>query len=622
MSGVPPAPPPPPGFKVGGGQGRGASNGFPPPPPPGFMRPGQNPPGPPGQHGPPPQNQQFNLPARPVKVNSSRIVDVTPIPVMDEEACRKRLTTYAVYTVKKAIPASTKELPSWARAEHVEERLDQKEIAKQVKRLSDKSVRSVAEQKAALAPNQQRQVVKVLDELASKERDPHFGWSLVQIGKEEQAIKVRKLSSSRKDAVSNKRETTTLTIYAMRAPLPNENCKMLYDLIEKHRIDMLLQQNRPPQNSQPNNQQNGPPPTVNNGPNAASNGPGFVNLGKSTSKSPARRSKSPAPVKRRDSKKYHEADSDDSQYDSDGSDSDSTRSSTNGTSISSMSRKGHRPGRRYSHTKPQNRSYSRHRPEHAREHRKIYNEDRRDMSPRRLFDDMPAPQPIRPPFVPEINRGLPEPGYDPVAAAYQAGKMDADAERFGLNERERYVPPPRAIERPVVIEQPRAVVSYGWRDAFASHPGSPPRITQARYSPPVISSRLMADRFVEPARAEYHDFRPESRGYAPDPREFRQEPRGYRHEHRDPRGYRSEYYDEQDSERSFSPGPPRFRGVDYYSRERDAEEYIERERPPFERRATEPRISPIIRNGHHPFAPLPLRRQYPPSMSTTDSGGW
>ncbi|EPE27171.1 hypothetical protein GLAREA_03085 [Glarea lozoyensis ATCC 20868] len=619
-----PIPPPPPGWR--GGPPGGPPGGHPPGPPGGFPPPGGMRPGPPNHQGqgggPPPQNQQFNLPTRPAKVNSSKIVDITPPRIMDEAASRKKLTTYAVYTVKKAIPRG-KELPTWARAEVTEERLDQADIAKQVKRLNEKSSKSVAEQKTALAPNQQGQVVKVLDELISKERDSNFIWSLVQIDKEERIIKVRKPSSSKRDSSSNKRETTTLTIYAMRAPQPHVNCKMLNELIEKHRVEMLVQQNRPsmpnqqgPGNMQHNN--NGPPPRGNS---SGPGGPGFVTM-PPRNNSPGRRgkSKSPGPTNRRGSKKYHDSGSDGSDSDSAGSDSESTRSSSNATTISS---KGHgRTGRRNSHSKAQNRSYSRHRPEHAREHKKkYYVEDSRDPSPRRPFDDMLARQPLRPPFVPEVHRGIPEPGFDAVAAAYQAGKIDADAERFGLNE--RYIPPPRAIERPVIIEQPRAVVSYGRRESFAGHPNSPPRITQARYSPPVISPRLLPERYAE-GRLGYRDFRPESRGYGFDRREFRPEPRSYRPEHRASRDYPSDYHDELDSERSFSPEPPRFRGVDYHSRERDAEEYIDRERPvferpPFHRRVTEPRIPPI-RNDHHPFAPL--RRRYSPSTSTTDSGGW
>jgi tetratricopeptide (TPR) repeat protein len=185
-------------------------------------------------------------------------------PVLTEaQAYRKKLTTYAVYTLKKAIPTNPKELPTWACAEVIEERLDQGEIAKQMKRLSEKSVRSVFEQKAALTANQQGQVVKVLDELVSKERDVHFGWSLVQIGEEEQ-IKRKPSSSRMDDSLSYKTETTTLTVYAMRASLPNENCKMLSDLIEKYKIDIFSQHNRAPPNPQLYNQQNKSPPIVNN----------------------------------------------------------------------------------------------------------------------------------------------------------------------------------------------------------------------------------------------------------------------------------------------------------------------------------------------------------------------
>jgi hypothetical protein len=364
-----------------------------------------------------------------------------------------------------------------------------------------------------------------------------------------------------------------------------------------------VQQNRPPMPPPPPNMvQNGHPPMMSGG---GGGGGGIINLGPTRGKSPAARGKSPAPMKRRGSKKYHDFGSDDSDpYDSAGSDSASTRSSSNDTSISTHSRGGHRTGRRYSHTKPQNRSYSRHRPEQSREHRKRYIEAPRDPPPQRQFEDLPSPLPIRPTFAPEINRGNPAAGFDPVAAAYQAGKMDADAERFGLHERERYIPPPRPIERPVVhqvIEQPRPVVSYVRREIDAGHPASPTRIVQTRYSPTIISPRFGPDRFIEAPRGEYRDFRPE-------PREFRGQ-----------RDFRSEYRDDFESEGSMSPPPPRF---DYQSRERDAEEYIERERPSFGRRATEPRIISTSRNDPNPFAALPHRRRYPPSMSTADSMGW
>ncbi|KAF4620098.1 hypothetical protein G7Y89_g14724 [Cudoniella acicularis] len=274
-------------------------------------------------------------------------------------------------------------------------------------------------------------------------------------------------------------------------------------------------------------------------------------------------------------------------------------------------------------------------------------------------------------FVPEIPRApaqpVPVPGFDPVAAAYQAGKIDADAERRGLSERERFSSPPRpiVIERPVIIEQPRAIISYGRGDRVPEyrHPDSPmsPRSwSETRYSEPSIAGPYIEERLIDPPR-DYRphirelrpeqlerDFRPEPRDYRPQIRElrpeqperdFRPEPREFRPEYRDlrpeprdrdfipePREFRSELRDfrpEPREFREFRELRPEIRDVrtesDYFRQEQEAEEYME-PRPFTEKRATEPRI-PGFRDPHpHPFAPISLPRRYP--MRAREGSGW
>jgi hypothetical protein len=213
------APPPPPGMRDSSGLFPGdASAG----PAPNF-----------GQPGPNPRQQRQPL-------TSTTLVNITPQMVLDEHKSRRRLTSYAAYTIKKAVPVHPKDTPTWARAEVTEERLPQEEISKQIKKLNEaRGGLAVADKKMMLAPNQQGQICHVLDQLNRKESDLNFEWSLSQIDKEERVILVKHTS---------KRETTTLTVYAMRAPRNGVNTTMLHHNIERQRMERLQQQTRPPQN--------------------------------------------------------------------------------------------------------------------------------------------------------------------------------------------------------------------------------------------------------------------------------------------------------------------------------------------------------------------------------------
>ncbi|KAG9239078.1 hypothetical protein BJ875DRAFT_346800, partial [Amylocarpus encephaloides] len=382
--------PPPPPAPV---RAQGAPPGGIPPVPANFNPQGQ-PGGPAPRTGLSSQNPQIPNSGRSVFVNSSRIVDVTQPVKLDEAECRKKFTTYAVYTVKKAPPPNPRADLTWARAEVVEERLDYGATLKQIKNLNEASRKSVGKKMAELGFNQGAQVSRILDELINKEKDQNFVWTLAQIGKQERLLKSK--SSSKRD--SPKRETT--------------------------------------------------------------------------------------------------------------------------------------------------------------EHQYFAEDRRRSPSPRSYRHDMPALQPSRPTHVPQMPRA--HHAIDPVIAAYQAGKEDA-AEQFGLDERERHVPPPRAIPRPVVIEQPQAVISYvpGRREGFAEprYPGRPSvqRLTETRYSPPLTLPQFSEERYFDPRRA------------------MRQERRNFR---RDPLDYLSE--SEFSSEPGFSPIRRDFRGgSDYHDREREAQDYID-----------------------------------------------
>jgi hypothetical protein len=102
------------------------------------------------------------------------------------------------------------------------------EIQNQIKRLNEARGKlvSVAEKKAALAPFQQGQINKLLDQLANNEIDPNFIHTLAQLDKRERDLK------------NGKRETTTMTVLLTRAPLEHLSAVELYRNIEANRQKM------------------------------------------------------------------------------------------------------------------------------------------------------------------------------------------------------------------------------------------------------------------------------------------------------------------------------------------------------------------------------------------------
>lgn len=161
---------------------------------------------------------------------------------LDEDACRKRLTTYEAFSIRKVLPPSqkkdkdkkdksnedTKDRSTWAKSEHTRESWTQEEIVKQIKMLNESH--SVTERKQKLRHFQQSQVNSVLEGLKAAEYDDNFEWSLAQINQKFQPV-------------GRQKETTVITVYAKRSPRRDVNAVDLYRFFEKCRDDKMA--NRP-----------------------------------------------------------------------------------------------------------------------------------------------------------------------------------------------------------------------------------------------------------------------------------------------------------------------------------------------------------------------------------------
>jgi hypothetical protein len=187
---------------------------------------------------------------------SSKINDVTPPVTLTEDYCRRQLTSFEVWTLRKLndpsnrVPTGgnkenrkekksfktsknpTKTKLSWAKALWQREVYDRESILKKLRAL-DSNTSSVTSKKAALGQHQSRQVSDILNEKAREEFDPNFEWTLRQIDRKEVLNKETK-----------HKETDTLTLYLKRAPHPNAPSPIiLYENIQM----LKLQQARPQQ---------------------------------------------------------------------------------------------------------------------------------------------------------------------------------------------------------------------------------------------------------------------------------------------------------------------------------------------------------------------------------------
>ena len=394
----PPPPPPPAPARQGGGGGGGGG------PPPFIRVDGGGPPRPDIRPpGPPPPPAGFQPPPR-QPIQSTRVVDITPRKPLDEDSCRKRMTNYEAYIIRKIVPRDSKEKSTWAKSEITKEALSQEDIIRAVRKLNE-SRRSVHDKKNALMRFQQGQVTRLIDELMTHDNDTNFEWSLAQLDP--------KTFTNKK----GQKETSTITVYMKRAPLKDLNPIGLFNAIERNKQVRLEQMNRPPPR---------PEPARGSDPN------GVINVGEMGRGNGRNNGGGPRRLNR-PKKKYHDHSSASSQYSSSDSESDSEYSSDGHTTISTHSA---RHSRRY---KNNGRNQSR-----RREHRRKYYVDERILSPERRLS-LPYRTPRYVPDVPSLR----QPALDPVAAAYQAGRVDAGAERLSLDRYHRRS-----------LAEPAAIVSY------------------------------------------------------------------------------------------------------------------------------------------------------------------
>lgn len=463
--GAPGPPPPPPGIRPG-----------PPPhfqgPPPHFQGP---PPGHPGQGGAPshggggprPPQMQMQMPMRP-RCESSQVVDLnaTEKRPLDDVACRKLLTTYQVFSIRKVVPTG-KEKSTWAKAVVTEEALSQEDITAQLKKLKD-SPQTIADKKGALYPNQQTQVSRLLDRLKTEESDGHFDWSLVQLDRRERS--------------SNKvRETVLITVIVKRAVRDEFNAMAIYQLIEKNKQEKLAELMRPPMPPQPQN----PPPNPNDQP------PAPVGILHTAGQNRGNRGRSRSRSRQRPDRNHSDSDSD-SESDSDtASTGASTMSSSVVTSISSRS-----DGRskRYNSRSRRGRSHSRHRP---REHQKKYYAHRSE-SPEPIFQEFRRSSHPRSPYAEGVAAHA---APDAIAQAYQQGREEERAVA------QHYLSQP---QRPTIIDEPsRAVVPAGRRELEYNTTTSRYPSRQYAEVPMVEAPRYVEPQYSRPAPRHrdplYHD---------------------------------------------------------------------------------------------------------------------
>ena len=187
----------------------------------------------------PPGVRPFELPVR-QQITYTRVADITPRNLLDEETCRKRLTSYEVYTLRKIAPRNSKERSTWAKSEITKDVLSQEAIMKSIKALNE-GKQSVRDKKMALFPSQQGQINRLLDELMATESDSNFEWSLVQL--DSKGYPVERVTTRNS---SHFQETSTFILYLERAPFEDINPIFLFNCRERIKVERLERENRPP----------------------------------------------------------------------------------------------------------------------------------------------------------------------------------------------------------------------------------------------------------------------------------------------------------------------------------------------------------------------------------------
>ncbi len=166
---------------------------------------------------------------------------------------------------RKGSQRSSKPKLDWQRVVVTQEGYEQEDILKKIKALAKR--KSIADKKAELPPHMNHQVNVLLDEKNNFECDKAFIWTLTQLDRRTWTNKN-----------TNRRETETLTLFLKRAPRADVNVTVVYNNIERAKLQQNRPQPQPQPKPQPQPQQQFPPQprAQSQGPPGTPKGPGKV----------------------------------------------------------------------------------------------------------------------------------------------------------------------------------------------------------------------------------------------------------------------------------------------------------------------------------------------------------
>jgi len=356
----------------------------------------------------------------------TKFVDVTPPKLINDAACAKKLTSYEVWTIQKApIPSEIERRSTSWKRCSVLNEPMSSDMITDQIHELDKEKRTIIQKKLALSEDQQEQLTRLFENCNRREFDSNFHWTLRQLDLHPAQGKKW-----------NKREVEAIVVYLCRAPHAELNPVTLLRDIERARHEQRLLQNRP----SPQIQQQQPQPIKPQSLQTTTPG-----------------NKSKLTTSKKDTRKGAEKNSHDSSESSEYNSS----SFTGSLSVSSRGR-----GRRSSSKREK--TFSIRRPSDPK------------TKGRTSYYDTP---------VPPVPRPVHPSSFDSVAAAYQAGKRDADADAERFSQR-RPANPTSVVYRDEGINSLRnsfaplpSETRSGYRDdrldrrpSFATYPGPLARV--------------------------------------------------------------------------------------------------------------------------------------------------
>lgn len=147
-----------------------------------------------------------------------------PKKTLDEEACRRELTTYKVFSIHRVSSPDSKR-SNWAKSEIVPENVSGHQIIEHLKNVENGKL--VLCKKLGLNTLLQLQITSLLEALSTDETGPNFEWSLVDLQKHRKWWRF-----------------TILLVYCMRSPKMDVNPILLHQNIQRNQQERFGAPNR------------------------------------------------------------------------------------------------------------------------------------------------------------------------------------------------------------------------------------------------------------------------------------------------------------------------------------------------------------------------------------------